>query len=963
MKPTKVATCVAVLTCSLLAQSAWAANYYWVASDGTGHDTANSGTLNSPWATLAKASSVAGAGDTILLKAGNTWAETLKLKNGVSYGRYPSNATTKPVITGSAYVGGLAWTLDTNNVYVADVSGLVSNEYDPYGNLVQGGISQLFLNGQRLTRARYPNANGGTYGKGLNRFLPAGEATPSPEVKTHLQTVDLNRTVKLANGTTPTVADLLAGKDLLNADVFFKNNDWIMTRYKSTTAQVGSNKTMALAAENKNFYDDNHYADDRSYPHQLDWPGVTDEAVTAGYGYWLEGKRWMLDAENEWHYDEQTKRLYVRMQGNVSPSGKALTAATRLHAISGFNVQSVNIDNIEARETRSDTIFIDGFNVRLSSLALSNVSAINAGRKGIFVINTTRPGATTAPVGAISNALVEDSINEGIDLSGDRRWFTTRTHQINVTGSTVRRAGQAYYARGAILLGHRGNAENNVVDGSSFVGIHAGKRNLIRYNTVKNTCLAFDDCGAIYTSGSYYPISQEEPGSNTGPYDVYATISNNFVMGTLVSDDRVDGSGASNGHNVGARKTTAGGIYLDDFSSVVSISGNHVRGTDLAIALHQASNTTIENNDTASNRRALHLQANISGSYPMQGNVVTGNVFATNSSDPLIYQQNTFGSTANLATLSNNRYASYRAPHFVFDDAQNATVRLKTFKQWQDSGKDSGSSLYATSFRLQSIPNAAQLTPSGSFTAVGNNNGWYTTAGQATLPAEGSTYLTIARTESTEILGPYRRFHVTPPEGQSIQKGDKYWLTFNAQADAGAELVVGFQRGDWPWDSLSVPVSVPVTSTTQSYTRLIVAEESATGATLPFAFHVNKDVAAANSKVRISAVSLKKAEVVTGNAQAVGFYNPNATGSVLFGCPNTNTALCSQYVDIRDTTAPVTFPLSLTPRTSKVVVLSTPAWRDFDRDGIPGDASAANSTIDLCGNSSQSVKENGCAYP
>jgi len=964
MKLIRGAASSAVFALTLVAQAAMAASaVYHVASDGSGNN-GNSGLSPAlAVATLQRANELAVASDKVLLKTGNVWQETLKLKSGVSYASYSTGATSlaKPVVRGSVAVGALSWVLDDGHIWVADVSNLVGNETDMYGNVVDGGISQLFLNGQRLTRARYPNVGGGLYAKGANRFLPAGQGTPVVGSSVN-QRIDVNATVKLDNGTTTTVGALLAGKDLLNADVFVKNNDWVMTRYRSTAGTFGADNMLALLADDKNSNGDN-YGVDRHAPRDLQWPGVTNYELSPGYGYWLEGKRWMLDAPGEWSYDPQTKRLYVWLPNGASPQGAALTAATRLHAISGFNVQSVNVDNIEARETRSDAIKIDGYDVRVSSLTLSNISALQAGRKGINVINTARPGATIQPVGIISNALVEDSINEGIDLSGDRRWAVSRAQQVSVTGSTVRRAGRGYYARGAVLLGHRGQADGNVVESSSYIGIHGGKLNQISNNVVKDGCLAFDDCGAIYTGGNYYAIREEEPSTTWGDNDVVSTISGNFVNGALVSDDRLDGSGASNGYNGGARKSNVGGIYLDDYSGRVTVTGNHVTGSDMGVLLHQGSYNTVSGNDVVGNRMALFLQENQNPTFPMQGNVITNNVLATSSSEPLVFQQNTHGSTANLASYTGNYYASLRTTSFVHDDALNATIRLKTFKQWQASGKDTGASnsrLHATSFGLQAASGAVSLTPSGTFNGS-SANGWY--GSLATVaPVLFNNYLLITASGTPDTVGAFRRFTATPPESFAVQKGDKYWLTFNAQADSATELVLGLRRGGWPYDDLSVPVVVPVTSTAQSYSRLITAEAAVSDAVLPFRFYVDKSKTATQSRVRISAVSMIKASVVTGNAGPVGFYNAGTTEQS-YDCPNSVPALCASYKDARDQTV-VTFPIKLAPKASKVIVLNSPGWLDTDRDGIPGDSSNQAGGRDACGASADgiSMRETGCGY-
>ena len=97
-----------------------------------------------PWQTLAKvASHRFNIGDKILLKRGDSWAETLEISsNGIIIGAYGSG--NEPVINGANTVTG--WTLHNaeKNIWRASV-----NTTNP--------VTQVFVNGERQTIARWPN--------------------------------------------------------------------------------------------------------------------------------------------------------------------------------------------------------------------------------------------------------------------------------------------------------------------------------------------------------------------------------------------------------------------------------------------------------------------------------------------------------------------------------------------------------------------------------------------------------------------------------------------------------------------------------------------------------------------------------------------------------------------------------------------------------------------------------------
>ena len=95
---TLLVTCAAAAVVLMLGTiSAQAATYY--VSQSTGNDSANGQSAKTPWKTLAKASTVKlAAGDSILLKCGDTWNEDLRPQG--------SGTAAKPILIGSYGEGG-----------------------------------------------------------------------------------------------------------------------------------------------------------------------------------------------------------------------------------------------------------------------------------------------------------------------------------------------------------------------------------------------------------------------------------------------------------------------------------------------------------------------------------------------------------------------------------------------------------------------------------------------------------------------------------------------------------------------------------------------------------------------------------------------------------------------------------------------------------------------------------------
>lgn len=124
-----------------------AATYYVDSSFGndkwSGQQAAPNGSpaTDGPWQSLAKVSSrVLIPGDSVLLKCGGIWNETLTLKNSgtatspITIGAYPNGCTNKPVITGATPIPGHNWVRDTGNIFKASsVIGLISFGTFEYG--------------------------------------------------------------------------------------------------------------------------------------------------------------------------------------------------------------------------------------------------------------------------------------------------------------------------------------------------------------------------------------------------------------------------------------------------------------------------------------------------------------------------------------------------------------------------------------------------------------------------------------------------------------------------------------------------------------------------------------------------------------------------------------------------------------------------------------------------------------
>jgi hypothetical protein len=281
--------CVAFLV-ALLAVPAGAANYY-VATNGS---NSNSGTLNQPLRTIQQAANMAQPGDNIYVRGG-TYRETVSVARS---GTSSSPITFQPYAGEQVTITGLDQLNDNWSTYSGST----------YSATVAGGVSQVFVNGQMMTEARWPN-NG--YNNPLHAAFssigPASTIQPSPAVST------------------------LNDPNLGNPSNGLWNNASIGMAQGSEWTFTGPTRVISQSGNNLNFD-----------------AGATDVlgpayTPTAGNPYYLYRSLAALDAPKEWHYDSANAKLYLQTPGGANPNSQTVEARKRQLGFDLGNKSYINV--------------------------------------------------------------------------------------------------------------------------------------------------------------------------------------------------------------------------------------------------------------------------------------------------------------------------------------------------------------------------------------------------------------------------------------------------------------------------------------------------------------------------------------------------------------------------------------------------------------------------------------------
>lgn len=270
-----------LLLVSLIIISVVQAETYYV-SDSQGDDSNTGLSESNPWKTIDKVNTEKfHAGDNVLFKKGDTFEGRIKLLHQAwythssgeagqrlvfsSYGSGP-----KPIIDGSTQVTG--WTKHEGNIYKA--------------SLDAPDVTQLFLDGKRMTAARYPNSG-----------YARADSVLSP--------------VKLRTN------DLDTNLDYVGALVYAKT-----VKYKWWSARV----TNSL---------------DNTITIKFDSDGA--DTLSNGVGYLLLDKYEFLDQPGEWYYNETINELYFWSPNNDDPDNYNIRASIREE---GFYLSGPNYTTI-----------------------------------------------------------------------------------------------------------------------------------------------------------------------------------------------------------------------------------------------------------------------------------------------------------------------------------------------------------------------------------------------------------------------------------------------------------------------------------------------------------------------------------------------------------------------------------------------------------------------------------------
>ena len=410
----------------------------FVAANGS---DSNPGTAGQPYLTIQKCATTVASGSVCAVRAG-TYRETVTPSSGVTIEAYGAEQVT---VDGSDPV--TQWSLHNGSIYKTSVT------------LATDDTNQVFVNGEMMTEARWPNGNDLF---NVNWATAQAGTTASQIVDSNLPSIDW----------TGAKVHLFSGDD-----------PWANQTGAVTASQPGQ-VSITLDAECFN----------------------TAICPATGGSYYLFGILGALDAEREWAYNSGANTLYLWAPGGVNPNTLDVRAKRRpwafdLSSRSGVTIRDINLFASSIRmDGSSSNNTIDGINARyvshftrlpdFSSSAPSTGDLAHIQDTGIIVQGSGN---------VVENSTIAYSSGNGVTVLGPGS--TVRNNLIHHTdygGS---------HAAGIFLWYGNNIIRNNTVHTTGRGAVEgcfwfACDHNQISYNNLFNGMILSVDGGEFYIPGA-----------------------------------------------------------------------------------------------------------------------------------------------------------------------------------------------------------------------------------------------------------------------------------------------------------------------------------------------------------------------------------------------------------------------------------------------------------------------------
>lgn len=602
-----------VVVLALSIASAQATTYY--VDDVGGSDSNNGTSPATAWSSLTKVNaqfSSFSPGDSVLFLSGDTWygqitaAASGSSGSPITLGSYGSGAP--PVISGSTVIGASGWSVYSGNIYVRALTGV-------------GTPTQLYVDGAFIEPARFP-ATG---------FLSTTSPSPSP-CAAPCTVVDTG------------LPAVVGGNPLVGGSVVLKTS--LFSAASATISAYDGVSTITVP--------DNAFP--AGYPYQ----------TSSGWGFYLRGQLWMLQAASQWYYDGAN--LYLWTPAGDSPANHNITVSGQTGVITLTGQNYITVTGLAVEYAN----FYDIYSTSSTNITVNNATTIG-GYSGVEL--------TSCPSCSVTNSNLTNQLRYGAYVSGDGSVVSSNTI-INAGNMLI--SPDSFEPAGIYLVGKSTTASHNNINNSGYAGIiqlgtsdpTSGSNLLNSYNTITNSCLLLADC-----AGDYTPLGA-----------LTQTAASGSIVGNVVNHVVGNTSGAP-------ITATSNGLYLDNQLHNFTVIRNQVFDADVGIVLNYGNNNVINSNAFHTSRIAAVRVREVSPGTAY-ANTLVGNVLESLGTSALEFDES---GNYGIQFPNFSDYNTYCTPNSADAVSIPETSQSFSLSAWQAySGRDGHSTQ-----TLALCPNAA----------------------------------------------------------------------------------------------------------------------------------------------------------------------------------------------------------------------------------------------------------------
>ena len=505
---------------------------YYV-SNSVGNDNTGNGSIDSPFETIGKAISEIDAGDTVIIRAG-VYHEQISIDNFTSSNSSPTLIKSfdgeTVIIDGTIAIEG-QWNDDNANSSIKVVNG------------IDDQITQLFVGNEQMVMARWPNAqfdmdaedeNGKTLYIFDKHSWAEGHENTSQDGQLYIDESKKD----------PGTIDLTNSIGILNVGSFKTFTKRITDHH---TIQNGNDLIEYEGNFGNSFKTKHHY-------------------------FFFEGKKELIDVQNEWFLDQENEMLYVFPQNGVDLNNTSVRGKVRDYSILIDNSSHITIEGL--------TFFATTFKADNSNYL--NISACNFyypsySRRMLGELQGAAPtilgssGTNEVHNSTIERCLFINSEGEGLIIKGDHN-KVLNSYFKNIDWSATQLDGLMVTIN---VVGYKNEFSNNeIYNTGASATVWPGEASIFSYNVVSNTGLAQSD-GAVF-QGTKITVKN-------------SVVHHNFVYDTEKYAFRYDAPGGN------AEEAGSFGIMHHNIAD--NTLGLMIKGNNQIIANNTVINTISNRND------------------------------------------------------------------------------------------------------------------------------------------------------------------------------------------------------------------------------------------------------------------------------------------------------------------------------------------------------------------------------